>query len=208
MDKERTVTVKNCTIRLLGVIHGLEKEGERVRAAFYDFNPDCIALGIPKEDIATVEKYEEESMEFDMLPEQKRFFECLSHYGKVAVPPSDLTTSYELSVENDVHLEALDIDDEEYAEIFTKKISLISFMRNSRRNKKLIKKEFDVPTAGEFVEEWERHYNSVKAFRIIEKAREENMASRLVSLADKYGRILAVIPYQRFDGVANLIEKA
>ncbi len=202
-DKEKEVTVKTCRIHIIGVIHGLESEGERVRNAFEEFMPDCIALGIPKEDIATIKKFVKEGMEFGMSPEQECFFEHLSRYGKVAIPPSDLLVSYELSTDENMPLEALDIDDENYADIFTKKVSLISFIRNSRRNKKLSNKEFDASTAEKFIEEWERRYNSMKSFKAIEKAREKNIASRLFSLADRYGRVLAVISYQRFDGVVD-----
>jgi len=208
VKKERTLVVDSCTIYIVGVIHGLEREGERVRAAFRDFRPDCIALGIPAEDIDTIKKFADEGMEFDMLPEQERFFEHLSRYGRTSVPPPDLLASYNISVEEGIPIETLDMNDEEYAEVFTKKVSLISFIRNSRRNKKLVKMEFDAPTAEDFVDEWERRYNSMRQFKAIERAREKNMASSLVSLAGKYGRVLAVIPYQRFDGVVNSIEKA
>jgi len=207
VKKEKSLTVKNCHIRLVGVIHGLEREGERVKYLFEEFMPDCIALGIPKEDIVTIKKFVEEGFEFDISPEQERFFEHLSRYGKVSIPPSDLLVSYKLSEEKGIDLEAIDMDDESYADVFTKKVSLISFMRNSRRNKKLMKKEFASNSAEEFVEEWERHYNSLKSFKAIEKAREENMALRLFSLSEKYERILAIIPYQRFDRVAELLSR-
>ncbi|MCD6147393.1 MAG: hypothetical protein J7J34_05270 [Thermoplasmata archaeon] len=207
MKKERVLRVNNCDIHLVGVIHGLEREGERVKYLFEEINPGCIALGIPKEDIATIKKFVDDGIEFDMLPEQKRFFEILSHYGKVSIPPPDLVALYKLSEEKGVDLEAIDMDDEHYADVFTKKVSLINFIRNSRRNKKLLKREFDFHSAEEFVEEWEKRYNSMKSFRAIEKAREENMASRLLSLSDRYEKILAVVPYQRFDGIAELLSR-
>jgi len=205
VKKDRTLTVKNCRIRLIGVIHGLEREGERVRYVSEEFMPECIAIGIPREDIDTIKKFVEEGFEFDMSPEQERFFENLSRYGKISIPPSDLIASYKISEEKGIDLRAIDLDDELYADVFTKKVSLISFIRNSRRNKKLMKREFDSGSAEEFVEEWEKHYNSLRAFRAIEKIREENMASQLFSLAEKYERILAIIPYQRFDRVVEIL---
>ena len=205
MKKDRTLTVKNCRIRLIGVIHGLEREGERVRYVSEEFMPECIAIGIPREDIGTIKKFVEEGFEFDMSPEQERFFENLSRYGKISIPPYDVITSYKISEEKGIDLRAIDLDDELYADVFTKKVSLISFIRNSRRNKKLMKREFDSGSAEEFVEEWEKHYNSLRAFRAIEKIREENMASQLFSLAEKYERILAIIPYQRFDRVVEIL---
>ncbi|MEA2054530.1 MAG: hypothetical protein U9O96_05375 [Candidatus Thermoplasmatota archaeon] len=203
MKKGKTVTIKNCRIYLVGIIHGLEREGDRVKNAFEMIQPDCFALGVPEEDIVTIKKFVRDNIEFDMSPEQARFFECLSRYGKVSIPPSDLVVSHKLSVKEDIPLEALDIDDEHYADIFAKNVSLISFIWNSKKNKELRKKKFTAGTAEEFVEEWERNFNSTKPFKAIEKARERNMASRLFDLASQYERILAVIPYQRFDGVLD-----
>jgi hypothetical protein len=155
--------------------------------------------------VATIEKFVRDGIEFEMSPEQEHFFEHLSRYGKTGIPPPDLLVSYRICIDEGVPLEPLDMDDERYAEVFTKKVSLISFIRNSRRIKKLGKKDLKSSTAEEFVEEWERNFYYIRGFRAIEMAREENMASRLFSLADRYEKILAVIPYQRFDGVIDSI---
>lgn len=200
MKKEKTIVIKNCTICMLGVIHGLEKEGERVKYAFKRIKPDCIAVGIPKEDIDTLKKCIEEETEFEITPYQEYFFECLSSYGKVSIPPKDLLIAYNLSVKEDIPLEPIDMDDEEYATVFTENVSLLSILRTSRKMKKLAKKKFFAQKAEEFVEEWEK-WMCTKSFYVVENAREEKMASRLFSLANRHKKILAVIPYQRFDGV-------
>jgi len=204
MKKERTVMIKNCTICMLGVIHGLEREGERVKSAFKRVKPDCIAVGIPKEDVATLKKCIEEETDFEITPYQEYFFECLSSYGKVSIPPKDLITAYNLSLKEGIPLEPIDMDDEEYANVFTENVSLLSILKSSRRMKKLSKKKFFAQKAEEFVEEWEKWMHT-KSFYVVENAREEKMASRLFLLAGKHKRILALIPYQRFDGVLEKI---
>ncbi|KAA0001864.1 MAG: hypothetical protein FE048_04795 [Thermoplasmata archaeon] len=202
--KEKTIVVKTCTICLIGVIHGLEREGEKVKYAFKRMKPDCIAVGIPKEDIAILKKYNEGEIEFETTPYQDYFFECLSSYGKVSIPPKDLLTAYTLSVKEGIPFEPIDLDDEEYATVFTENVSLLSILKSSRRMKKLAKKKFFAQGAEEFVEEWEK-WVSPKSFYSVENAREEKMASRLFFLANKHKRILAIIPYQRFDGVLQKI---
>ena len=189
---------------MLGVIHGLEKEGERVKYAFKRIRPDCIAVGIPKEDVAILEKCMDGEAEFETTPEQDYFLEYLSLYGKVSIPPKDLLTAYEISAKEGISLEAIDLDDEEYATVYTKNISIFGVLKSSRRIKKLRKKEFAARTPEEFVEEWEK-WMCTKSFYAVENAREEKMASCLFSLASKHKRILAIIPYQRFDGVLQKI---
>ncbi len=193
---------------MLGVIHGLEREEEKVKCAFKRIKPECIAAGIPREDVAILRKCvegdTEGEVELETTPEQDYFFECLSSYGKVSIPPKDLLAAYTLSAKGNITLEAIDLDDEEYAAAFTKNISLFGILKSSRKMKKVQRRKFSAHTPGEFVEEWER-WVSPKSFHALEEMREEKMASRLFLLADEHTRILALIPYQRFDGVLHKI---
>ena len=206
--KEKTVTLRKCTITLLGVIHGLEREGERVKYAVKRVKPECIAVGIPKEDVAIlkqcVEGTSDQDVELETTPEQEYFFECLSSYGKVSIPPKDLLMAYTLSVNEGIALEAIDLDDEEYATAFTKNISLFGILKSTRKMRKLKKMKLTAQTPGELVEEWER-LATPKSFHALEVLREKKMASQLYLLADNYTRILALIPYQRFEGVLHAI---
>ncbi len=204
MKKDVSLRVRHASIRLLGVVHGLEREGKRVREAFLSFEPDCCAVGIPEEDVETLRQcHGDETAAFDTTPERDIFFQQLATYGSVAVPPADLVAAMTLADEHDVALEAIDLNDEEYASLFTDEMSLLGLMFNRWRNRRAEKKSFDAGSAEDFVLEWDGMFNATRSFRGIKRAQEKHMTDRLWGLAGRHSRILAVVPIERFDGVAD-----
>ncbi|MDD3492429.1 MAG: hypothetical protein PHU95_01125 [Candidatus Thermoplasmatota archaeon] len=204
--KEETVVVGASTLRLLGTIHGLKREGQRVRAAFEEFGPDCLAVGIPREDVETLGACSAEKsgdVEFETSEEQDYFFDCLATFGEVRVPPPDLVAAYLLSREKGVPLEALDMDDDRYAQVFTDHVSLLGLLRVSRKNRRVQKRGLAADSPEAFVLEWDSKVNATKQFRAVEAERERHMAHRLFELAQRYPRILALLPYPRYDGVLS-----
>lgn len=207
--KEETLLIAHSTLRLLGTIHGLKREGQRVRAACEDFGPDCLAVGIPREDVETLSACStggDKAVEFQTSDEQDYFFDCLATFGEVRVPPPDLVSAYLLSQERGLPLEALDMDDDRYAQIFTDHVSLLGLLRVSRKNRKARKRGFAAESPEAFVMEWDNRVNATKPFRAVEAERERHMAHRLVELTQRYQRILALLPYPRYDGVRSHLE--
>ncbi len=204
MKKEARVQVRHASIRMLGVVHGLEREGRRVRQAFLGFEPDCCAVGIPTEDIETLRqcRTSDEAADFDMTSEREVFFQHLAAYGTVTVPPADLVAAATLADEEDVPLEAIDLDDEAYTSLFTDEVSLLGLIYNRWRNRRVVKKPFDAASAEVFVMQWDSSFDGTRSFRAIKRAQEKHMADRLWSLAGEFNRILAILPVERFDGVA------
>lgn len=199
--KDKTLTINGSTLRLLGTVHGLRREGERVRAAFDDMQPDSLAVGIPEEDIKTLDSCTSKEINFETSEEQKYYFDYLSTFGEVCIPPADLVAAYLLAKENNLPLEALDIGDERYAHLFTKKVSILGLLRVSHKNKKAQKRGFSAESPEAFSLEWNEHINATKQFHAIETAQKRHMADRLFQITQQYDRILAVLPYPQFDGV-------
>lgn len=209
MKKDTSIRTRHATIRLLGVVHGLEREGKRVRQAFRGFEPDCCAIGIPEEDIETLRQCHDqdpEDMDFEMTPGRETFFQQLATYGTVTVPPADLVAATTMADEEEVALEAIDLNDEEYATLFTDQLSLLGLIHNRWKNRRAKKKTFAAASAEEFVVQWDNSFDATRSFRAIKRVQEKHMADRLWSLAGRHSRILAVIPYERFDGVATGLE--
>lgn len=191
---------------LLPVIHGLSGEEIKVRNAFKKVNPDCIAIGIAPEDIEIMKKIKGDE-EFDMSLQHQYYLMHLSRYGKISIPPSDIKTACEIAEENKIPIEAIDIDDEEYAELLTKNVSIFALLQHSRKIKKMGKKKFRATNAEEFVYEWDNEVNNIKSFRKIEEKREEKMFSNLIKLCKKYERILAIIPLEKHEKIASMLER-
>ena len=204
MVEMKKIEIEGCKIYMLPVIHGLVEEGEKVERAVKEVMPSCIAIGIANEDMEALKNYEEGR---DIPPQYEYYLAFLSNYGKVALPPPDIKTAYEISKLHDIEIHAIDVDDEEYADLLVKNVSLLSLIKHSRKIKKLRKKAFRAENARDFVFEWDEYMTSVKAFRKIEKAREKRMAENIKKLAEKHEKILAIIPLERFYGVVDILER-
>ncbi len=204
MAKMKEMKIEGSTIHILPVIHGLSEEGENVEKAINKINPDCVAIGISKEDVEAIKNY---NGRMEMPPQYEYYLLYLSNYGKVAVPPPDIKKAHEICTKKNIEIAAIDVDDDEYADLLVKHVSIISLIRQSRKMKKLKNKKFRARNAKEFVFEWDNYMTSIKAFRKIEEAREKKMALNLQKLAKRFKKILAIIPLERYEGVASELER-
>ncbi len=201
----KEITIEGRKLYLLPVIHGLVGEEEKVKKAFEDFSPDCIAIGISPEDIEIMGKIDD-TEEYEISFQHQCYLMHLSNYGKISLPPLDIKVAYELAKKNKIPILAIDINDDEYADLLTQNVSIFSLIRHSRKIKKLAKKKFKAKNAKEFVMEWDREINSIKAFRKIEEIREERMTHNLIKLCKNYKKILAIIPFEKYDGIRKRLE--
>lgn len=201
-----TFRIDGSTVYLLPVIHALEGEERRVASAFEKVKPDCVAVGIPPEDIPLIEQESEEE-EIEMSLQHQSYLMHLSAYGNISIPPLDIRTAHDMAKRHHVPMEALDIDDEQYAELLTSNVSIFALIRHSRKVKKLARKKFRAKTAEEFVYEWDRELTAIPAFRRIEGEREKHMAERVRELCRRHKTILAIISLERCRGVAHELER-
>ena len=189
-------------IYIIPVIHGLAEEGKKVEKAFDEIMPECIAIGISPEDIEAIKKNN------DSMPLQyEHYLANLSHYGKISVPPSDIKMAYEISTTKAIPLHAIDVDDDEYADLLIKNVSTISLIKYSRKIKKLRKKIFKSKDAEQFIYEWDEYMTSIKSFKKIEEAREKKMAENVKELCKKCRKILVIVPLERYNGFIERLER-
>ncbi len=206
MNKMKKIVIEKNKLHLLPVIHGLAGEDAKVRDAFEKVKPDCIAIGVAPEDIEIMSEIEGNE-EFEISLQHQYYLMHLSKYGKVSIPPSDIKTACEIAHNHNIPLETIDINDEEYAELITKNVSIFALLKHSRKIKKMAKKKFKAKTAEEFVYEWDNEINTIKSFKKIEEEREEKMIFNLIELCKKYEKILAIIPLEKYDGLVRRLER-
>jgi len=195
-------------VYLLPVIHGLKGEEEKVRKAFEEVKPDCVAIGIPPEDIEIMENMDEKNEEeFEMSLQYQYYLFHLSKYGEISLPPLDIKVAYEMAKASGVPFKAIDIDDEEYAELLVDNVSIFSLIRHSAKIRRMGKKKFKAKSAEEFVKEWNREILSIKAFRRLEEIRDDRMVKKIIELCNRYRKVLAIIPLEKYDSISMLLER-
>ena len=203
------ISIKGSKLHLLPIIHGLVGEEKKVREAFERIKPDCIAIGIPPEDIEIMAKMEKEESkeELEISLQYQYYLMHLSKYGKVSLPPMDIKTAYEIAEENNIPIKAIDIDDNEYAELLVDNVSIFALIRHSMKLKKLRRKKFKAGNAKEFVKEWQKEMQSIKSFRRLEEIRDKKMVENIVKLCKEFKKILAIIPFEKYESLILKLER-
>lgn len=193
---------------ILGTITGLVSEADRVAQLFQDLAPDCVAVGIPENELAGLRAYitaGPDAPEPDDEDVEEGYSLALSRFGDVGVPPPDLMEAVRLALTAGVETFALDLDDDTYADAFTEEVSGIQLVRYSLKMRRLARRPPKAATAGEFALKWDSDVRKLKGFARLEKRRERKMADSLKAIPVGHTRILAVIELPRLEGVTTAL---
>jgi pheromone shutdown protein TraB len=196
--------LNDCDVHILGVVRGLENEGDRVTESFRRTKPELIAVSLSKEDLDVIKdspgkKEKATSTNF----EEEVYIHVLGKFGDIIKPPPCYSAAVDLSKKNDVPCTPIDMNDEEFTDAFCKNVSTFELYRQSRGSKRLMRTKFKGSTPEEFVLEFDKSVNRLEGYRKLEKERERFMADKLLKLSKKWKSIMAVIELERLEGVKS-----
>lgn len=204
MERLAVLHVDGTPVHLLGTIQGLVAEADLVRNAFARAAPRVLALGVGPEDVRTLRSLgarEAGEDEFDTSAYEDQLLARLRAFGPVRLPPPDLAEAVRAADERSVPVEALDLDDGAYSDLYTKEVGLFQLWRNNRRIRGAGSLDLPKQSPEAFILAWDREFTKAKGYRHIEEAREETMARRLAEVARVSGATLAVVPLARLEGI-------
>lgn len=197
-----------CDVLLLGTVPGYVPDAARVEQAFQAFLPDAVALGVPPEDVRTLEALATADPKPE-LPEPDevtaRMLELLGAFGPTAVPSPDLDKATALARERSLPVLALDLDDAAHAQLYTKHVKFRHVLQSNAVRRRLLKAGMGGADAYELARNWDAAWTRPKGLRAVEAAREEQMARRLRKEAEGHRTLLAVLPAPRLAGVVRLL---
>lgn len=201
----RSVKLDGSVVEILPVVKGLESEADSVSKAFLEVKPDAVAVSISAGELEGLRKKEDydkyEPSELEIV-----YAENLATFGKVVLPPPCFVKVLELCDNDRVPIIAIDMDEENFSDTFCDSVGGIDLLRESFFAKKAWKKKFDLSSPQSFVVDWDRRVNRAKGFRELERAREEHMAEALTNATRTYRKILAIVDYERTEGVVDSLE--
>lgn len=202
---EATVRIGASDVLVLGTVAGAGQDGERVAEAIDAFGPEAIALGIPEEDLPALATLVADPSTAEELPEvegpEALFLEELARFGDVLVAPSPDLAAAERS---GLALHAVDLDDHAHTELYTASVKVRHLVQRASARTKATKMDWStVADRFALAQQWDAILSKPKPIKAIEVAREVHMAERIEDLARDHGRLLAVVPAARFEGVVS-----
>lgn len=197
-----------CDVLLLGTVPGYVPDAARVEQAFQAFLPDAIALGVPPEDVRTLEALATADPRPE-LPEPDdvtaRLLELLGAFGPTAVPSPDLERAMALARGGGLPVLALDLDDAAHSQLYTRHVKFRHVIQSNGVKRRLLKAGVGGADAYELARNWDAAWTRPKGLRAVEAAREEQMARQLAEAAKAHARVLAVVPAPRLAAIAGLL---
>lgn len=188
-----------------GTVRGLLSEAEEIEKIFNDLRPDLLMVGISKEDLDGLVTYLDSPFVAEISDYEIIWGINLQRFGKVKLPVPSYLKAVELCKKENVKIVPIDIDENEYSELYTKKVSTLMLIRHSLRKKKLYRKRFDAKTPEEFSLQWDREITKISGLREIEDEREKHMAKSIIE--NREGKnVFVVVDYERMDGVIRRIK--
>lgn len=129
------------------------------------------------------------------------FVRHLSKWGAVEMPAPSFQEAVRAGHERRVPVVAADFDDEGYTDLFLARVSAFSLVRQGRRLRKLTKRRFKVDSAEALAMAWDAQITKVRGYGEVERARESQIAQRLLETATDHRSVLAIVETERMAGV-------
>jgi hypothetical protein len=194
------VRLGEATVGLLPVVRGLPSDGGKVVRVLGTWHPGIVGLTVSPEELETLRTYQGGNLEPDTT-EDEVYVAGLSAWEEPEMPPPCFVQAVREASAQHLRLEALDMDEETYADAYTTSVSTMELILQGRLENRLLKKRFNVSTPEEFAVAWDAEINRTVGFARLQKEREKFIAGRLRDLAQGPARILAVVEVERAKGV-------
>ena len=193
-------SIGDCSVTILPVIKGLVSEYDKVTDAITD-KYDCIAVSLGIEEIEIIRNSDTEEWEYDPSKLDSVYAYHLGTFGEIKVPVPAFKAVIDACASKGIMPMPLDMNDEDFTNMYCECVNTVDLLKENRVLKKSMKKKFDLSSPEAFVKEWDDLVNTIKGQYAISLRREEYIAGQLTDLAKYRKNVLAVIEYERVDGV-------
>jgi hypothetical protein len=200
-----SVLINGAEVVVVGVLKGLVKEEEKVVKAFTFHMPDAVGISTSKEELAALRTKETHS-DYELSALERVYKVYMEHFGEVRLPTPAYMKAIELTDAIHLPLIPLDLNDEEFTELYCMRIQGSDMVRESFYTRSIKRRKYRIGSAEEFALDWDKKVNRAKGFRQLERDREEHMALTLRNMSSKYKRILALVEYERSGGVEQSLQ--
>lgn len=197
--------VDGCRVSILPIVNGLASEADRVREAFGGYEAYGASLGI--EGIQAIKNRIQFHDEFEVSELDLAYAHRMEELTgtEVEIPSPAMCVLVDLCSEAGMNVLALDMNDDEFTELYCDTVKAWDFVKEHRMAKKGMKRKFKSTTPEEFAMEWDGYINEVKGYRQVSQKRETYIADQIRDIARYKKSLLAVIEMERANGIADLL---
>ncbi|MEM4170771.1 MAG: hypothetical protein QW037_03690 [Thermoplasmata archaeon] len=189
---------------IYGTVRGLLDEENDMEKLYKEFAPDLILVGIPDSELNGLFEYLKEPFMVDLSEYEIIYGIKLQKYGKVKLHVPSYLKAAEISRRENIKIIPIDIPENDFSQLYTKKISTFMLIRHSLRKKRLYKKRFKASTPEEFSILWDKEITKISGFKELENEREKYMAKKIKeNIIGK--KILVVVDYERMEGIISYL---
>ncbi|MDD3379318.1 MAG: hypothetical protein PHG86_04965 [Candidatus Methanomethylophilaceae archaeon] len=199
------LTIGSCRIDILPIIKGLTSEAEKVRELYGKYEVYAIPLGI--EEIQAVRNRKELGDEYEIGELDMVYAYRLSVFGEIETPTPAYCEIVDLCTKDEKHVIPLDMNDDDFTNVYINNIKTIEFTKEHRLAKKGMKRRFDMSSPEAFVIDWDKYVNTVKGYAKVSADREKYIAYQLIDIAKYRRSVLAILEYERTDNIVKLVEE-
>lgn len=192
--------INGCRISILPIVKGLVSEYDRVKTKI-DGSHECVAVALSIEDIEIFKTYNPEEVEYDPSDFDAVYAHFLKQFGEVDVPVPAYKAVVDRCSELDIEPIPLEMCDEDFTAAYCECVKVWDMLKEKRVLKKAMKKGFDMTSPETFLKGWDAMACSVKGQYALTLRREEHIAKEIMDLTKFKKSILAVMEYERVDGV-------
>lgn len=204
LEKVRKINYNLRTYLIYGTVRGLLSEKNEIEEIFKNNNFDLVMLGISPEDLNGLSIYIEKPFEAELSDYEIIYGLKLQNFGKVKMPVPSFTTALKIALDKGIEVSAIDMNEKEYADAYTRNVKFLNLLRHTLRKKRLYKKEFKANSPEEFVLKWDREILKIKGYAKLENEREIYMANKIKN-NEKGKNIIIIIDFERMEGVVKNI---
>lgn len=191
---------------ILAVINGLTSEIDMIKEALEKYRPDAIGVPLTAAQVENLRHWNSDEQQADYSDFDLLYIREMSRFGKVVLPSPSHLYPIAAADASGTEVVALDMDDEMYAELYMEHVKPTSLFFDSIFRKRRMRKSIE-GSVEEVVMKLDDIGKHPEGMAVIEERRERHMAESIVENASSHGTFLALVDFERAEGIRKQIEE-
>ncbi len=207
-QREWLLDIRGSNVVVLGIVNGLVSEIDIVKKALDLHRPRALGVCLSAEEIGAMREWSRDGTGApDYTEADALYVREMSKYGEIRMPSPAVLYAITVSDETGIPVYPLDIDDNEYSELYLKHVSPVSLFLGS-----LFRKSGRRSHVGGTVEEavcaLDRLEMRPKSLAFVEKERERSIAANIRERSPDHSPFMALVTYERVKGVLESLNSS